>query len=464
MGGAASTGPAGRVVTRKLFDPANAFQASRHLDKAEAPGGDALAAYCILGGQPAIFSAAATALRELRAPTKPAADAAEEQERRALDRSMGCLLGNAVGDALGAPLEFSPVQYGVQELYGLSQVDIWKEPGYNSFGLEPGQWTDDASMGLCIADSLLCCNGFDAIDLRQRFYLWYKHGYNNAFGRDASRQGRSSVGLGGNISMSMNEWEREPTRAPRTGAGNQYTSGNGSVMRNGAMPVWYRNDLEAGMAASYEQSKTTHGGEEAAELCRLLTFVCGRFINGAGRELLDDLSSFQTPHYNVRCLADAVGEERHKQNSDPIFGGLENRQWTWREPQFRYCEQRATEQPGYIGSYAMDAMAMALHCVYSTKSFEEATLKAANLRGDSDSVCAVVGQLAGALYGSSAIPPDWLDHVQRWDGGSIAARALLLYKGQPVSPEEALSDQACDSAALLGTAVAAADDDAQPTS
>lgn len=92
---------------------------------------------------------------------------------------------------------------------------------------------------------------------------------------------------------------------------------------------------------------------------------------------------------------------------------------------------------------------MALHCLYTTNSFAEATLKAANLRGDSDSVCAVTGQLAGALYGASAIPPDWLDCIRKWDGGSIAARALMLHEHEVLGRDASLSDEACASAELL---------------
>merc|ERR1719393_951777 len=173
------------------------------------------------------------------------------------------------------------------------------------------------------------------------------------------------------------------------------------------------------MDAAYRQSRTTHRGEEAAELCRLLTFLCTKFINGAGRELLEDLSEFISPLYTVTCLAAAKCEEAHPDNAHQVFGGLDRRQWDWKSPQHRYCQFRAQEDPGYIGSYAMDNVSMALHCLYTTSSFEEATLKAANLRGDSDSVCGVVGQLAGSLYGASAIPPEWLQRVQKWDGGSI---------------------------------------------
>eukprot|EP01065_Artemidia_motanka_P032658 TRINITY_DN3964_c0_g1_i1.p1 TRINITY_DN3964_c0_g1~~TRINITY_DN3964_c0_g1_i1.p1 ORF type:complete len:462 (+),score=128.90 TRINITY_DN3964_c0_g1_i1:69-1388(+) len=421
---------------RKFWDPADRYAKSRRLGGVDF-GHDSMAAYCIVGGDDAAAAEAAALLRAARDGGVPSE----------LDRGMGCVLGNVVGDALGAPLEFSSVRYGVDELRGMEDESIWRKPGYNSFSLQPGQWTDDASMGLCLMDSLLCSGRFDAMDLRQRFHAWNRFGYNNAFGRDADRFGRGSVGLGGNISMSMAEWTTQDA-GEMTRAGNMFTSGNGSVMRNGAVPVWFADDVRAGMDAAYRQSRTTHRGEEAAELCRLLTFICTKFIKGAGKDMLDDMREFESPSYAVTCMRDGRCEESHPQNKDPIFGGLERRRWNWKDADYRYCDFRARSQPGYIGSYAMDAVAMALHALYHTDSFAAATLKVANLRGDSDSVCAVVGQLAGALYGVSAIPQPWLDRVQRWDGGSIAARALMLCKHRPV--ETALSDGACATTKLLG--------------
>lgn len=433
---------------RLLFDPAGAFAASRRLSDARPIGRDALAAYSILGGLPGRIEAAAEALAEITAlRTHDDAEDGGGDERQALDRSMGCMLGNAIGDALGAPLEFSPVRYGEGELEGMGHKKIWKKREYNCFELKPGQWTDDTSMALCLADSLLCCDGLDGLDLRQRFFLWWEHGYNNAFGRDPDKEERDSVGLGGNISDSLHEWAEVAVRTEQTTAGTLSTSGNGSIMRNGAIPLWFREDLQAGMDAAYRQSKATHMGEEAAELCRLLTWICIKLINGAGRELLDDLSGFSTPLYTVRCLAEAVGEDRHEQNSGQA---LRDRDWAWRSEDYRYSAKRTKVDPGYIGSYAMDAMSMALHCVYTTGSFKEALLKAANLRGDSDTVAAVTGQIAGALYGAVAIPGDWLDHVRRWDGGTICARALMLYNQESLPCGAALSDEACASAGLLG--------------
>lgn len=449
MGAAPSNGPMAPDLIRRFFDPADNFAAGRSglkNDEGATPGGDALAAYCILGEeQHERIASAAALMQQLRlVASKGEADCGSV----AKDRSLGCLLGNIIGDALGAPLEFSSVRYGVAELTGMDHEEIWRKSEYNSFRLEPGQWTDDGSMALCIADSLLCCNGFNAYDVRQRFEAWCSHGYNNAFGR--TEKPRSSVGLGGNISASMGEWTREGTA--QTSAGDQYTSGNGSLMRNGALPVWFRSDLDAGMIAAYAQSRTTHAGIEAAELCRLLTFICIQFINGAGHDLLEDLKGFESPSYAVTCLAHARCEEAHKQNEHPIFGGLERRRWDWKNPNHRYCAYRAQENSGYVGSYAMDAMSMALHCVYTTNSFVEATLKAANLRGDADTVCAVTGQLAGALYGVTAIPDTWLARMQRFDGGTILARAVMLYNHEGVSREVALGDAACASSALLGTA------------
>ena len=82
--------------------------------------------------------------------------------------------------------------------------------------------------------------------------------------------------------------------------------------------------------------------------------------------------------------------------------------------------------PGYIGSYCMDAMAMALHVVYTTNSFEDAIIKVVNLRGDSDSVGAVVGQIAGAYYGFKKIPIEWIKVIEKWDKQEIALRGYML--------------------------------------
>lgn len=372
--------------------------------------------------------------REQRACAKAALQAGVSAE---CDRAVGCLLGLVVGDAMGSPLEFHPVRYegdpgypGISPLAGLDTA-LWEDKSEmretNRFLLEMGQWTDDGAMALCLADSLLAHGGFHPRDLRLRFLAWWKLGYNNAFGHDGRRRelwgSCESIGLGGTIGKSFEEFVQVP--ADYTCTGNIHSSGNGSVMRNAAVPIMYHRSLDAALEVAWRQSKTTHQGDEAADCARLLTWICIRAISGAGKKVLCDLSDFPARLASTRCLAEAVQEQRCSENEGE---DLANRDWRWRQEDYRYAPARAASDPGYVGSYAMDCMAMALHCVHATSSFEAAVLRAANRCGDADTVAAVTGQLAGAIYGASAVPSAWREAVERWDrGGDIQCRAWLLF-------------------------------------
>jgi ADP-ribosyl-[dinitrogen reductase] hydrolase len=345
-------------------------------------------------------------------------------------RGLGVLFGMVCGDAMGAPMEFSSVRYGHADLTPAAAQQIpfhlWAADHYNTFRLKPGQWTDDASMGFCLADSLLMRPQFDPQDLRLRFLNWWAFGYNNAFGWDDGR-GKGSVGLGGNISMSMGEFAREGT--PYTRAGDRNTSGNGSVMRNAAVPLAFFRDLDRAVDVARKQSKTTHQGDEAAECCAVMTWLCARAMREPGivsaKELLGLLPQFKSELYSVQCLVNSRQEERHASNASTA--DLADRNWNWQDPEYRYSPLRARQQPGYVGSYCMDALAMALHCVWSTDSFVDALLKIVNMRGDSDSTGSVCGQIAGAVYGVAAVPQLWIDTVEQWDGhGTIALRGVRL--------------------------------------
>ncbi|KAJ9448892.1 ADP-ribosyl-[dinitrogen reductase] glycohydrolase [Diplonema papillatum] len=318
------------------------------------------------------------------------------------------------------------------------------------------------------------CSEFPAADLMARFTCWNRYGYNNSFGRDVQRGYRSSVGLGGNISMAMSAFSSRGGAYTR--AGTLETSGNGSVMRNGAVPCAFHDDAETAQAFGYRQSKTTHRGEEAAECCRLLSFVCCAFIRAGddqevGRGIqepaalaaavkfavldrLQDLG-FHSDLYSIACLSRSEAEQPHPSNAHLQ---LCDRVWTWQRPGYRFAPLRSRLQPSYIGSYAMDALSMALHCVYTTSCFAEAALKAANLCGDADSVCAVTAQLAGSLYGLSDIPTSWVDRMQAWDGGSIVTRAFLLSSRERTLPAPPLSAAACRTATLVGVPVGGEDE------
>jgi len=269
--------------------------------------------------------------------------------------------------------------------------------------------------------------------LKLRFLNWWQLGYNNAFKLDAARlqiaHGAGSVGLGGTIAESLAEFSRNGDEYTQTG--DRWTAGNGGIMRLAPVAIYFHDMPLEAMRIAALQSQTTHRADEASECARLLAHILTMAMShpvGGSAAIEDTLGSlherFPNEMYSVECLAAGRREERAVSNKGD---NLDDRDWCWKEESYRYSPSRSAEDPGYVGSYVMDALAMALHCVWTTRSFEDAVLKAVNFRGDADTVGAVTGQIAGALYGASSIPEKWVSAVQRWDGGgSIALRAAKL--------------------------------------
>ena len=133
-------------------------------------------------------------------------------------------------------------------------------------------------------------------------------------------------------------------------------------------------------------------------------------------DILNNLAQFKCSYSkSVNYLANSQQE-----------GNNVNRNWNWKDNNFKYSEERARKQPGYIGSYCMDCLSMALHVLYTTNSFEEAILKGTNLCGDADSVGSVIGQIAGAYYGLDSINKKWIETINKWDQNYFALRAYIL--------------------------------------
>ena len=342
-------------------------------------------------------------------------------------RSIGSMLGMGIGDAYGAIFEFGNVDVHLYnaDIYNQnfnSDID-WK---WGNNDTKEG-WTDDSSMGLCLADSLIVNNGsFNPQDIMRRFLAWWYCGYNNASMYQKTKS--KSWGLGGNISKSFYEYLKEPV--DYTKAGKITTSGNGSIMRNAAIPIAYHNDLNLAMEYAEKQSKVTHKGNEAAGCCRLLTYIVWNILNenkkNTLKETLDSLLTEENLN-DVNLVTDSVkGLALSKENveSDKDKGSYEN--WNWKNKIFKYNETRSNDSPGYIGAYAMDNMAMSLHILYHTNSFEQAINVAVHLSGDADSVASVVGQIAGAFYGVENIPANWIKKMYVFDHGDFTFKALLL--------------------------------------
>lgn len=278
---------------------------------------------------------------------------------------------------------------------------------------------------------------FDGREMRLRFLNWVYFGYNNTFGKDDTTPGYgSSCGLGSNVRSSIVEFMKDPT-CELTKAGDLNTSGNGSIMRLAPVPIFClklvenvdnTELLDSALKMAHKHSKTTHQGDEAAELCRLMTFIIINAVKAAhSMEPLEikkhifsllESGKFQSTVESVNCLVRSEIED----------GNVEARNWNWKDLNYQYCPARAEKDKGYCGSYAMDGMAMALHNLYYTDSFEDAILLTANMAGDSDTVSAIVGQIAGSIYGLGSIPLDWIEKVLYWDyNEDILLRLSIIY-------------------------------------
>lgn len=347
-------------------------------------------------------------------------------------RAIGAMVGMAVGDAVGSPLEFIPVGQSKSSFDPRSMKVV--NP-CNRFKLKPGQWTDDTSMGLCLADSLLVRGTYDAVDIRVRFWNWWNRGYNNAFRLEAGRSG--SVGLGGDVGTSLQDVKNSCPR-PRFDSPNTENAGNGSLVRLAPMPVFFHADVDLAVEACAESSLTTHPGRAAADACGFLGFVTIRAILRSGsrgqtaKEFLDACveAYVDRPETKGQELLMRLLRSSEPQGSKEIL-------WNWRDPKGPFLKETVAARGsayngfpvsgGYMGGYSMDGLAMAMHSFYHTTSFTAALTRCVNLLGDADSTGSICGQIAGAFYGVSAVDRRMVANLNRWDGGEVALRGALLY-------------------------------------
>lgn len=356
------------------------------------------------------------------------------------DRLVGCMVGMGVADAVGHPFEFLPVVDTPGE-YVFKLGQYTKE--HNAFSLQRGQWTDDASMGLCIADSLICLQKYNGSDIRKRFWNWWNNGYNNAFKNDPTRD--HSVGLGGNISKSLanismqcRRPDDEPDEIYNSGGRD---SGNGSLMRLAPIPVCFQAEEELARKWARQCSLTTHPGPIAAEACAFMSTLCIRAANydgsleGKVKPFVDGVVADYLANVINGKTGEGFDQIREMLQSSCAEDSTEL-SWNWKSDRLQVEKTLKTRgnkyngypvSAGYYGAYSMDGLALALHCIYHTDSFESAITRCVNFLGDADSTGSMVGQMAGAIYGYKSINQLYINNLNKWDDGNFALRGCLLY-------------------------------------
>ena len=280
------------------------------------------------------------------------------------NQGIGSIIGLAIGDALGTTLEFSS---NPPEDRSLWHCEI---TGGGPFCVPVGGWTDDTSMALALGYAYQTKQGFDPEEISKNFIAWWLDGEyswaNNCF----------DIG-GATLSALTRLNHLRPGESFYQGATNAESSGNGGIMRLAPAVVANSSDLELAVKESVLQSQITHASEE----CCLYADLLARVIY-AGDPFITEVADYILP------------------DSTP---------WS--------------QLPS--SGYVKDTFECAMWAARNSTSFEECLLLAVNRRGDADTIGAVAGQIAGAMYGYTSIPQRW-NEVLVWHD-DIVSLATSLY-------------------------------------
>lgn len=295
----------------------------------------------------------------------------------AADRQHGTLLGLAVGDALGAAVEF-------QMPGSFTEVTAYR--GGGPHGLESGQWTDDTSMALAMADSIASV-GWDINDQAERYLKWWQTGAYSVNGR--------CFDIGNTTIAALHRFQ-ESGDARTSGDPSEHASGNGSIMRLAPVPICYCYMFPDGIGdlveRAVESSLPTHASPQCLSASVYLTVVICGLIDGRSREEVLD------PAWEPMRLAREIAPF-HREVADVAEGSFQRKQ-----------------PPEIVGSgYVVKTLEAALWAFHDADDFREAVLKVVNLGDDADTTGAVCGQLAGAFWGESGIPTEWREGLARKD-------------------------------------------------
>ncbi len=283
------------------------------------------------------------------------------------DKIVGSIVGLGIGDALGVPAEF-------RRRGSFREITDYRGGGdYAGLidGIPPGYWTDDTSMALCLADSLIATRGYDGNDVLERFSRWEKDGLNSSINYcfDIGRQTLRSI-----------QYYRHHGQPYPLDTELERAAGNGGLMRIAPVIGAYAlaNDQQAETQVVLS-SHHTHPNKLASGAAKVMNAVMRTLIATEQPITSDELSRLIRKH--------------SAQSLDELYQRVA----------FESLGEKPAEQISSSG-YVVDSLEAALWAVVSTETFEDAVLKAVNLGDDADTVGAITGQIAGARYGAAAIP------------------------------------------------------------
>lgn len=308
--------------------------------------------------------------------------------KKDIDRVRGALYGVAVGDALGAPLEFMDAE-SIQQKHGTVRDMI----GGGWLNVKPGEVTDDTQMTLCVARGIVSAPDDPVVSVGVNFLRWVD-GRPKDIGSTCASAISCARYIARNTYIPDDRNNRYITHAhfipgaydwlaaalaTHNDSGHM-SAGNGSLMRTVYTGLYYDSVISA-IRNAEKISQMTHYDPRATSACAaysaaIYSLVREDNVDKRRLDMCNVIESVAAAWYNCSVI------------SSGSF----------------------TPNPS---GYVVDSFAAALHCICTTSSFEEALVKAVNLGGDADTIGAITGGLAGALYGYDAIPQRWTKHLSK---------------------------------------------------
>lgn len=285
------------------------------------------------------------------------------------DKVRGAMYGVAVGDALGAPLEFMSA-----ESIKLQHGTVREMIGGGWLSVKPGEITDDTQMTLCVAHGIVESPENPAEAIGRNFVRWYMERP-----KDVGATCAHSISMAMRLaqcstSPSAKDWRRASQEVHRLTGGK--SGGNGALMRTAYVGLYYR-DSSTVISRAAQIAQMTHYDNVAASDCAtyslMLHSLAERESEKNGKRIISDI-----------LLANSGSAMRY-------------------DPETLSGDSFAPTPSGW----GVASLQSALHCIFTTDSFEEALVKAVNLGGDADTIGAITGGLAGALYGYDSVPERW---------------------------------------------------------
>jgi len=360
-----------------------------------------------------------------------------EVDEQMIDRIRGSIVGLALGDAVGAHVEFRPREY-------LLEHPVTDMQAGGTWGLAKGQFTDDTTMALCLACSLIARRGFVLYDQLVRYNWWKRYGYLSSTGHcfDIGRATKNALdtfshqqydfGHEHGIPMKDIDYlsDEKLLKEFPVNCSDEDAAGNGSLMRLAPVPLFFSRDPVLAVQYSGLSGAITHSDQKAIDSCRYYGALIVAALHGESRdELLD--------------------KEFYKKHKD-WFGGAELHRDIIALSKGSY--KKSGKHPKEIQGkgYVVQALEAALWAFWSDEgSFEKGVLLAVNLGDDTDTTAAIYGQLAGAFYGYKALPQKWVEKVYAREF-LLCVSDWIAYEGHrwkpsendPASPENSLINKA----------------------